>query len=232
MSQIETVTLGEEASVVADCDAVLYASAKEVVWSNALAISDVGSLMLKLTAVDMDYIRRLRIRSRVALMSLAGARAGDSQITGPELFWMCVNNFLFSEASREFRLPMGSEPIHRTNSRGRIMCRTGAVPDRCHPNAFVNSLMLCLLNVCSVAHCVGWVPIYVNYSPATAAMRLIRVSIIRARNQTLISGIIYIENVKVIPTFRINFLNFPWQLLGASGPAGFTCLSCIVTQFI
>ena len=89
MSQIESVTLGEEASVVADCDAVLYASAKEVVWSNALAISDAGSLMLKLT-VDMDYIKRLRIRSRVALMSLAGARAGDSQITGPELFWMCV----------------------------------------------------------------------------------------------------------------------------------------------
>ena len=135
MSQIETVTLGEEASVVADCDAVLYASAKEVVWSNALAISDVGSLMLKLT-VDMDYIRRLRIRSRVALMSLAGARAGDSQITGPELFWMCVNDFLFSEAGREFRLPMGSAPIHRTNSRGRIMCRTGAVPDRYHPNAW------------------------------------------------------------------------------------------------
>ena len=73
MSQIETVTLGEEASVVADCDAVLYASAKEVVWSNALAISDVGSLMLKLT-VDMDYIRRLRIRSRVALMSLSSCR--------------------------------------------------------------------------------------------------------------------------------------------------------------
>jgi hypothetical protein len=173
MSQIDSVTLGEEASVVADCDAVLYASAKEVVWSNALIISDASSLMLKLT-VDMDYIRRLRIRSRVALMSLAGARAGDSQLTGPELFWMCVNDFLFSEAGREFRLPMGSAPIHRTNSRGRIMCRTGAMPDRYHPNAFVNSLMLCLLNVCNVAHCVGWVPIYVNYSSVTAAMRLMR----------------------------------------------------------
>ena len=108
MSQIESVTPGEEASVVADCDAVLYASAKEVVWSNALVISDASSLMLKLT-VDMDYIKRLRIRSRVALMSLAGARAGDSQITGPELFWMCVNDFLFSEAGREFRGTLKSE---------------------------------------------------------------------------------------------------------------------------
>ena len=34
MSQVDTVTLGGEASAVADCDAVLYASAKEVVWSN------------------------------------------------------------------------------------------------------------------------------------------------------------------------------------------------------
>ena len=116
MSQTESVTLGEEASVVADCDAVLYASAKEVVWSNALAISDAGTLMLKLT-VDMDYIRRLRIRSRVALMSLA------------------------------------------------VWAR-----------------------------------------------------IIKLKKQNLIFGIIHIGNVKVIPTFRINFSNFPWQLLGAPGP--------------
>jgi hypothetical protein len=55
---------------------------------------------------------------------------------------------------------------------------------------------------------------------------------IRAGNQTLIFGMTHVENVKVIPTFRINFLNFPWQLLGASGPAGFTRLSCIVTKFM
>ena len=77
MSQIESVTLGEEASVVADCDAVLYASAKEVVWSNALAISDAGGLMLKLT-VDMAHIRRLRIRCRVALMKLAACRPAET----------------------------------------------------------------------------------------------------------------------------------------------------------
>ena len=74
MSQVDSVTLGEEASVVADCDAVLYVSAKGVVWSNALAASDASTLMLKLT-VDMGHIRRLRTRSRVALMSLAGPRA-------------------------------------------------------------------------------------------------------------------------------------------------------------
>ena len=69
-------------------------------------------------------------------------------------------------------------------------------------------------------------------SGAHSGTRKLTVDIIRARNQTLIFGIIYIENVKVIPTFRINFLKFPWQLLGASGPAGFTRLSCIVTKFM
>ena len=128
MSQVDSVTLGEEASVVADCDAVLYASAKEVVWSNALAISDAGTLMLKLT-VDMDYIRRLRIRSRVALMSLAGPRA---------------------------------------------------------------------LQV-----------------------------VLEAKTQNLIFETICVGSVKVIPTFRINFSNFPWQLLGACRPAGYTCLMCV-----
>ena len=38
---------------------------------------------------------------------------------------------------------------------------------------------------------------------------------VKVKNQTLIFGIIYIGNVKVIPTFRINFSNFPWQLLDA-----------------
>ena len=47
---------------------------------------------------------------------------------------------------------------------------------------------------------------------------------IRVRNQTLFFGIIHIENVKLIPTSRINFLNFPWQLPGPCRPAGLTCL--------
>jgi hypothetical protein len=36
-----------------------------------------------------------------------------------------------------------------------------------------------------------------------------------------------IENVKEIPTFRSNFSNFPWQLLGACRPAGFSCLKLV-----
>ena len=48
--------------------------------------------------------------------------------------------------------------------------------------------------------------------------------VIKVKIQTLIFGIIHVGNVKVIPTFRINFSNFPWQLLGACRPAGYTCL--------
>ena len=44
------------------------------------------------------------------------------------------------------------------------------------------------------------------------------------KTQTLIFGIICVGNAKVIPTFRINFPNFPWQLLDACRLAGFTCL--------
>jgi hypothetical protein len=173
MSQADTVTLGESASVVSKCDEALCVSAKELVWSSALSESDAGSTMLKLT-VDMAYLRRLRLRCRVALMTLASSRSDASQITGPELFWMSVNDYLHSESGREFRLPMGSSPIHRTNSRGRIMCRTGSVLDRYHPNVFVNSLMLCLMNACGVAHCVGWVPVHVNYAAVQNSLKLMR----------------------------------------------------------
>jgi hypothetical protein len=48
--------------------------------------------------------------------------------------------------------------------------------------------------------------------------------VLKAKNQNLIFGIICIGNVKIIPTFRSNFSNFPWQLLDACRPAGFTCL--------
>jgi hypothetical protein len=173
MSQADPVTLGESASVVSECDAALYVSAKELVWAHAMSESGASNATLKLT-VDTACVRRLRLRCRWALYDLAGRRSDDSQITGPELFWMCVNDYLHSESGREFRLPMGALPIHRTNSRGRVVCRTGFAPGRYHPDAFVNSLMLCLMNVCEVAHCVGWVPIHVNYAAVQASLKLMR----------------------------------------------------------
>ena len=50
---------------------------------------------------------------------------------------------------------------------------------------------------------------------------------LKSKNQTLIFGPMCIENAKEIPTFRTNFSNFPWQLLGACRPAGFTCLKLV-----
>ena len=50
---------------------------------------------------------------------------------------------------------------------------------------------------------------------------------LKSKNQTLIFGPMCIENAKEIPTFRTNFSNFPWQLLGACRPAGFTCLKMV-----
>ena len=62
------------------------------------------------------------------------------------------------------------------------------------------------------------------WSRAVAAGRC---DVLKSKNQTLIFGPMCIENAKEIPTFRINFSNFPWQLLGACRPAGFTCLKLV-----
>ena len=51
--------------------------------------------------------------------------------------------------------------------------------------------------------------------------------VLKSKNQTLIFGPMCTENAKEIPTFRTNFSNFPWQLLGACKPAGFTCLKLV-----
>ena len=37
MSQIESVTLGESASVVSPCDEALHAAAKDIVWQAAMS---------------------------------------------------------------------------------------------------------------------------------------------------------------------------------------------------
>ena len=49
-------------------------------------------------------------------------------------------------------------------------------------------------------------------------------------SRALIFGPMCIENVKEIPTFRTDFSNFPWQLLGACRPAGFTCLKLVAVH--
>jgi hypothetical protein len=51
--------------------------------------------------------------------------------------------------------------------------------------------------------------------------------VLKSKKQTLIFGPMCMENVKEIPTFRTNFLDFPWQLLGACRPASFTCLELV-----
>ena len=115
MSQIDSITLGESVSVVSPCDEALYSAVKDIVWQAALSESGAHSGVKKLT-VDMSFVKRLRIRCRVALVKLTAGRSAESVVTGPELHWMCVNDYLFSGPGCGFRLPMGAEPIHRTNS--------------------------------------------------------------------------------------------------------------------
>ena len=58
----------------------------------------------------------------------------------------------------------------------------------------------------------------------------VRLGILKSKKQTLIFGPMRIENVEEIPTFRTDFSNFPWQLLGARRPAGFSCLKLVAVH--
>ena len=81
-----------------------------------------------------------------------------------------MNHFFHAEGDapvREFRAPLGAMVIRR-NRRGQAMTAlSGLVYHRC---AFVNSLMLCLVNVCGVSLCVGWLPLFVTFGDVSAAM--------------------------------------------------------------
>jgi hypothetical protein len=72
-------------------------------------------------------------------------------------------------------------------------------------------------------------PHVIKLSVTTALVRELRLSMRRemSKKQTLIFGPMCIENVKEIPTFRSTFSNFPWQLLGACRPTGFSCLKLV-----
>jgi hypothetical protein len=71
------------------------------------------------------------------------------------------------------------------------------------------------------------VPVGPQASPASSWWPcVVGVPCIRVRNQTLFFGTMCVENVKLIPTCRINFLNFPWQLPGPCRPAGGSPASC------
>ena len=55
MSQIDSVALGESASVVSPCDEALYVAVKDIVWQAAMSESGAHSGTRKLT-VDMSYV--------------------------------------------------------------------------------------------------------------------------------------------------------------------------------
>lgn len=169
----DNINMGEAPSPALACDRELFELASEIVWNGALEDAQVGPGTLKLV-VTGEFIKRLRLRTRRALSGLATGRSEESAMTGPELFWMSANAFLHSESGKEFRLPVGELPVQRTNSRGRVVNRTMGTADRFHSNNFVNSLMLCLINTCGVAHSFGFTPLHVDYQSLQVAMRLMR----------------------------------------------------------
>ena len=169
-SALDILNFGERTSVLKSEDHPLFLLCLELVWQAALTEQGLGPRVTKVTMTTerMHTVRRVTRRNVTRLVRQHAA--ADSAMTGVELFYLCVNYFFHAEgeaAVREFRAPLGSMVIRR-NRRGQAMTAlSGLVYHRC---AFVNSLMLCLINVCGVSLSVGWLPLFVTTSSISAAM--------------------------------------------------------------
>ena len=169
-SPLDVLNFGERTSVMSADDHPMFLLCLELVWRAAVAQQGLGPRATKVT-VTSESLQSLRETTRRNVTRLVHLHAvPDSTMTGVELFYLCVNHFFFCEGDssvREFRAPLGAMVVRR-NRRGQAMTAlSGLVYHRC---AFVNSLMLCLINVCGVSLSIGWLPLFVVSSSVGNAM--------------------------------------------------------------
>jgi hypothetical protein len=174
----DTLNLGERPTAVHANDQELFSEACEYLWGKALQQESCHNATLKIamTQVKVDQLRLSTRRELTRMVARANAQLGNLllgpaavTVNGPELFFMVVNHFFHSESHREFRLPMGSLPVHRTNNRRRVVNCLGGPANRFHANCWLNSLILCLVNVCNVGKMLSWLPLHVRYEDCQAA---------------------------------------------------------------
>ena len=167
---LDVLNFGERPSVLQADDYPLFLLGLDLVWGSALSAQNLGPRVTKVT-ITSEGMHALRSATRRSFVRLVHQHSvSGSTVTGVELFYLCVNHFFHAEGDapvREFRAPLGAMVIRR-NRRGQAMTAlSGLVYHRC---AFVNSLMLCLVNVCGVSLCVGWLPLFVTFGDVSAAM--------------------------------------------------------------
>jgi hypothetical protein len=180
MEGSDILTVGECPTVVQDNEKAVFSEACEFIWARALRAEGItdGTLKVTMTQTSVD---QLYYSVRRDLCRMLG-RYEPGLLSCPELFFMVVNHFYHSESGREFRLPLGAAPVHRRNKKGRVSVVLQGTGEF-HGNKWLNSLMLCLLNMSGMAGTAAWLPIFVTVPVIQQAMMNMRR---RQLEQTLI----------------------------------------------
>ena len=145
-------------------------------WNRALVQEGLAWGQLKI-AMDQSKVQQLYSSTRRDMVRLVHeAELGpESTLGGSDLFYMVVNHFFHSELGREFRLPVGALPVHRLNTQGRVRIPQGSSQrGRLHDNVYLESLLLCLMDVSGVAEMAAWLPIHVTRAAIAQAMKNMR----------------------------------------------------------
>ena len=175
MSQTDVLNLGERPTEVPDSQRQVFELSCNFLWNRALVQEGGSQGQLKL-AMDQSKVKLLYQSTRRDMVRMVreAELGADSTLGGSELFWMVVNHFFCSESGREFRLPVGAMPVHRLNTQGRVSVALKRQGGGLHSNPWLESMLLCLLDVSGVAQVAAWLPIYVTTQTIAQAMKNMR----------------------------------------------------------
>jgi hypothetical protein len=180
MEGSDILNVGECPTVVQEKEKAVFLEACEFIWARALRAEGItdGTLKVTMTQASVDQLYHSVRRDLCRMLG----RYEPGLLSCPELFFMVVNHFYHSESGREFRLPLGAAPVHRRNKKGRVSVVLQGTGEF-HGNKWLNSLMLCLLNMSGMAGTAAWLPIFVTVPVIQQAMMNMRR---RQLEQTLI----------------------------------------------
>ena len=173
----DPLNIGEQPTTAQGAgEQALFEQTCNFLWNRALVQEGLAWGQLKI-AMDQSKVQQLYSSTRrdmVRLVHEAGL-GPESTLGGSDLFYMVVNHFFHSELGREFRLPVGALPVHRLNTQGRVCIPQGSSQwGRLHDNVYMESLLLCLMDVSGVAEMAAWLPIHVTRAAIAQAMKNMR----------------------------------------------------------
>ena len=190
MSQTDVLNLGERPTEVPDSQRQVFELSCNFLWNRALVQEGGSQGQLKL-AMDQSKVKILHQSTRRDMVRMVkeAELGADSTLAGSELFWMVVNHFFCSESGREFRLPVGAMPVHRLNTQGRVSVALNSQGPggRLHSNPWLESMLLCLLDVSGVAQVAAWLPIHVTTQAIAHAVKNMSADVARRKHPKTVS---------------------------------------------